>query len=87
MAEIVLFKDAHFLSGNHLILVDEHLMLLEAHRDALVHLEVLLQAVGGACLLDIEHLAGGEVVDAVVEAELGDLVILLYELFDLLRRF
>ena len=80
---IFLFKNSHPLRGNHLILVNEHLVLLETHRDTLIHLEKLLQAIGHAHVLAVEHFACGEVVYAVVEAELGDLVVLFDEFFDL----
>ncbi len=78
-----LFEDSHLLSSNHLILVDEHLMLLKSHRYALIHLEKLLQAIGCASVLCVEDFARGEVVDAVVEAQLGYFVVLLDKLFDL----
>ena len=82
----LLFEDAHLLCGGDLVLVDEHLMLLEAHGDTLRHLQVLLETVGHARVLDVHHLARGEVGDAVGEAVLGYLVELLDELFDLMFR-
>ena len=58
-------------------------MLLESHRYSLIHFEVLVQAVRHAVVLQIGDLASREVLNAVVEANLGDLVVLLDELFDL----
>jgi hypothetical protein len=58
-------------------------MLLEAHRNTLIHLKELLETVGDARVLGVEHFTRGEVVDAVVEAQLGYLVVLLDELLDL----
>ena len=79
----ILFENAHFLSGHRLILVDEQLMLLETHRYALIHDQILLQAVAHAIVLEMGDLAIGKVEHAVVEADLGYLVVLLDKLFDL----
>ena len=71
------------MRSDHLVLVDQHLVLLEAHRYSLIHFEVLVQAIGHAVVLERGHLARGKVLNAVVEADLGDLVVLLDELFNL----
>jgi hypothetical protein len=64
-----------------LVLVDEHLVLLEAHRDALVHFEVFFQTIVDTSVLCVQDFSSRKVADAVVEAELGYFVKLFDELF------